>query len=109
MLRFISRFVGYWLLAAALVAAVVDGAKSIAASAVVTTPLGQTWTAIEALLTRGDATEAASNSTAPWPLDVALAWLLAAPTAGVAAALGLVLLVAGRKRRAASFGREFAT
>jgi hypothetical protein len=38
-----------------------------------------------------------------------LNWLLTAPTAVIAATLGLVLLVLGRKRRAASFGREFAT
>ena len=42
MLRFLSRFLGFWLVAAALVAGVVDGAKSIAASALVITPLAET-------------------------------------------------------------------
>jgi hypothetical protein len=109
MLRLLSRFLGYWLLAAALVAAVVDGAKSIAASAMVTTSVAETWATIQALLAPGEAVEAASSSTPPWPLDFMLNWLLTAPTAVIAATLGLVLLVLGRKRRAASFGREFAT
>ena len=109
MLRFLSRFLGYWLLAAALVAAVVDGAKSIAASAMVTTPVAETWATLRALLAPGDAVEAAGSSTPPWPLDFLLNWLLTAPTAVIAATLGLVLLVLGRKRRAAAFGREFAT
>ncbi len=109
MLRFLARFLGYWLVAAALVAVVVDGAKSIAASAFVTTPLADTWALIEPLVAGGHAAEPAAAAPAPWPLDVAAAWLLAAPTAAVAAALGVLLLRAGRKRRAASFGREFAT
>ena len=109
MLRFLSRFLGYWLLAAALVAAVVDGAKSIAASAMVTTSVAETWATLQALVASGEAVEAASSSTAPWPLDFIANWLLTAPTAVIAATLGLVLLVLGRKRRAASFGREFAT
>ena len=109
MLRFLSRFLGYWLLAAALVAAVVDGAKSIAASAMVTTSVAETWATIRALLAPGEAVEAVTTSTAPWPLDLAVTWVLTAPTAVIAATLGLVLLVLGRKRRAASFGREFAT
>ena len=108
MLRFLSRFLGYWLLAAALVAAIVDGAKSIAASAVVLTPIAETWALIAPLLAGGEAAEPAPAAPAPWPLDLALAWLTAAPTAAVLAALGFILLVAGRKRRAASF-REFAT
>ena len=43
MLRFLSRFLGFWLVAAAVVMGVVDGAKSIAASAVVTTSLAEVW------------------------------------------------------------------
>src|SRR5690606_5071230 len=43
MLRFIARFLGLWLLAGALVALVIDGARTIAASQMVMTPLGGLW------------------------------------------------------------------
>lgn len=43
MFRFLARFIGLWLVAGALIALVVDGAKSIAAGSIVTTPLGQLW------------------------------------------------------------------
>ena len=39
MLRTLARFLGIWLLAAALVVAVIDGAKSLAASEVVVTDM----------------------------------------------------------------------
>jgi hypothetical protein len=105
MLRFLSRLVGYWLVAGALVAAVVDGAKSIAASALVTTPLSESWATLAPLLS----IEPTAPTPPPWPLDVALAWLLAAPTAAVLIALGILFLIAGRKRRPAPFAGEYAT
>jgi hypothetical protein len=106
MLRFFARFVGFWLVAAALVAAVVDGAKSIAASALVITPVAATWTELTALLSRGEA-EAEGQWTAPWPLDIAVAWLLTFPTVAVLAGFGVFFLVLGAKRRRPSIGREF--
>jgi hypothetical protein len=105
MLRFLSRLAGYWLVAGALVAAVVDGAKSIAASALVTTPLSESWAALAPLLD----IEPAAPAAPPWPLDIGLAWLLAAPTTAVLMALGILFLVVGRKRRPASFTGEYAT
>jgi hypothetical protein len=106
MLRLLSRFLGYWLVAGALVAAVVDGAKSIAASAWVTTPLADTWAAVAA----GLGIEAGSL---PQPfsspaVDAAVAWLFAAPTAAVLAVLGFLFLAAGRKRRRILFSNEIA-
>ncbi len=106
MLRFIARLLGYWLIAAALVAAVVDGAKSIAASALVLTPVNETYTTLAAL-GQPDGTEVAIP-TAPWPFDMALTWLMAAPTAAVLAALGVVFLVLGAHRRRPFLSREFA-
>ncbi len=44
MFFFFCRLIGIWCLAATIVAAVVDGMKSIAAGRVVTTPLLQLWT-----------------------------------------------------------------
>lgn len=101
MLRFLSRFIGTWLVAAALVAAVVDGAKSIAASAVVITPLSQTLAMISS---QGTAGEPAAPA-----LGFVWSWLLGAPTAALLAALGFLFLAAGRKRRGPLLGPEIAT
>jgi hypothetical protein len=106
MLRFLSRMAGYWLVAGALVAAVVDGAKTIAAASLVTTPLSETWATLAPLLGAGEPIALAPS---PWPFEVALAWLLATPTAAVLMAIGVLLLVAGRKRRPASLAGEYAT
>ena len=103
MLRFASRFLGFWLLAAAVVATVVDGAKSIAASSLVTTSVGETWTMIAAL--SGNDPVAL---TAAGPLNYVLQWLLAAPTVAVLAIPGAVFLILGAKRRPPSLSREFA-
>ncbi len=110
MLRFVSRFLGCWLVAAALVAAVVDGAKSIAASALVLTPVAETWAALAALGAAPAADPAAAAAAPPpaWPLDALSAALLSAPTAAVLALLGFLFLVAGRKRRRTFLGREYA-
>jgi hypothetical protein len=107
MLRLVSRLFGYWLVAAALVLAVVDGAKSIAASAFIATPLSQSWATVTALGAAG--AEPLPLPTGPWPLDVFFTWLFAAPTAAVVLALGMLFLAAGQKRRRPVLGREFAT
>jgi hypothetical protein len=106
MLRFLARTVGYWIVAAALVAAVVDGARSIADSALILTPISESWASIAAFA----GWEAAAADLAAyivWPLDIAYMWLLAAPTAIVLAIIGVLLLLAGAKRRRPSIGREF--
>ena len=110
MLRFIARFAGYWLIAAALVAAVVDGAKSIAASALVLTPLAETWATLSANGEGGGEAVVPPSAGAPGaePLDAVVQWLLAAPTAAVLGIIGFLLLAAGRRRRRPALGREFA-
>ncbi len=105
MRRLLFRFIGIWLLAGALIGAVIDGAKSIAASAIVLTPLNGTL----ALLSGAQPTDAAARFAAPWPIDEALAWLLAAPAAAVLAVLGVLFLLAGARRRPHRLSREYAT
>ena len=105
MLRFLSRFLGIWLVAGALVAGVVDGAKSIAASRLVLTPLGESWTGLGTLVGGSGAGEGVA---APWPLDALLAWALSAPTLAVLAISGVLLLAAGRRRRSAYLSRGYA-
>jgi len=109
MFRFLARFLGIWLIAAALVMAVVDGARSIAASRLVLTPLSETSASLAAL--GGSDTESVAPLPAPlpWPLDIARVWLVAVPTVLVLAVPGVLLLVAGRKRRRFSLSREYAT
>ena len=48
MFRLIARFFGFWIFAAALIALVHDGARSIAASSLVVTSLGELWFSISA-------------------------------------------------------------
>ena len=106
MLRFISRFLGFWLVAAALVAAVVDGAKSIAASSLVTTSLGETWAIVAGISGNEPLLSAIANL--PWLVAAPINWLLAAPTVAVFGIIGVTLLVLGAKRRPPSLSREFA-
>jgi hypothetical protein len=47
-MRLFLRILGTWLLGLAVILAVIDGTKSLAASAWVMTPLIETWTAIYA-------------------------------------------------------------
>jgi hypothetical protein len=97
-MRTLLRMFGLVLLAAAVVAAVIDGTRSIADSAVLITPLEQSWRdvsppsleAAQAFVVR-QAGEAAWTSVA--------APLLRLPTAAVCAALALVFLFLGRARR----------
>ena len=46
MIGFLARFIGLWMIAGALVALVIDGTKTIAASTLTVTPLGQSWYSI---------------------------------------------------------------
>ncbi|GGF48170.1 hypothetical protein GCM10007301_04330 [Azorhizobium oxalatiphilum] len=43
MIRFLFRFLGFWLMAGAFVALVVDGTRSIAATDIVFTSAARTW------------------------------------------------------------------
>ena len=97
-MRTILRLIGMVLLAAAVVAAVIDGTRSIADQAVLITPLEQTWLEV-----------------APPTLDTArelvrrqlgeTAWtgfampVLRLPTAAVLGVLALIFMLLGRARR----------
>jgi hypothetical protein len=105
MLRFLARTLGFWLVAAAIVAGVVDGAKTIAASSLVITPLSETIAMIAAA---GKAEAPAIPADWPWLFALPFQFLLAAPTVFVVGAPGIALLVLGAKRRPPSLSREFA-
>lgn len=97
MLSFLARAVGLVLLAVAVVSAVLDLTRTVAASALVATPLGESWSAVSPG-TRALAQEAVSERLAPFVWDGPVTWLLALPTWAVFGALAVLLLWAGRRR-----------
>lgn len=98
MLRFLSRFLGLWLMAGALIALVVDAAKTIAAGEIVTTPLGLLWhTLSPATLNGAQAGIQRHVGTFLW--DPVIQSILVAPTFVVCGVLGALLLFAGRGKR----------
>ncbi len=98
MLRFLSRFVGLWLLAGALVAFVVDGAKTIAAGEIVMTPLGEMWSSVspESLIA---AEAAVVDGIGPFLWEQIIQRVLNAPGFAVFGILGALLMLAGRRKR----------
>jgi hypothetical protein len=102
MIRFLLRFIGLWLIAGGLVAIVVDGVRSIAASQLMITPLGQTWLDLDPAslaATQAFVEQNLEERFGTWIWDPAMLALLAVPTFAFLAALGGLLAWLGRKRR----------
>ncbi len=97
MLRFLVRLIGYGFVAAGFVALVIDGARSIANSQLLFTPLGE---ALHGLLRERYllVQPAIERHLHPLLWDPVALNLTLAPTAAVALALGFVLLWLGRRR-----------
>jgi hypothetical protein len=111
MIAFLASFVGLWLIAAGLVAVVVDGTKSIAASQMTITPLGQTWFALSrSSLTAFQAgiRQNLDATLGPWIWDILIQPVLSLPTWAVLGMLGAILVWAGqphgRRRRRPQMG-----
>jgi hypothetical protein len=102
MISFLARFVGLWLIAGALVALVIDGTKTIAASALSVTPLGRAWfvlspgTLVSAQQFVQQKMEAYIGH---WLWDPLIQWLLMLPTWAVFGVLGGWLAYVGSRRR----------
>ncbi len=102
MIRFLLRFLGLWILAAAFVCLVYDGTRSIAASDLVKTQLRDIWTAID------------QNSLARLkPAIENHAWnpvvqiVLDQPTWLVLGVIGAFLILLGRKKKPLiGYGRD---
>ena len=108
MIRFLFRFLGYWLLAGALVAAIIDGAKSIAASSVVTTQFAQHFRQLAPSLLERLEFGVQNNLGLPWLWDVVFVNILAWPSFAVLGVLALIFLLIGRRKRAPVVGDDFA-
>jgi hypothetical protein len=97
MLAFI-RFLAGVLLLVAVIAAVNDGTRSLAAGSLVSTPISEHWSKIApALFTAAQG--AVSRATHPLVWDLVLRKVLLVPTWALFGALGLLLAFAGRRRR----------
>jgi hypothetical protein len=102
MIGFVSRFVGIWFIAGALVALVIDAAKTIAASALTITPLGEAWSALSLASIMSVQTfvqQQIEPTIGAWLWDPVIQWLLLSPTWAVFGIVGFLLTYLGRRRR----------
>ena len=97
MLHFISRTIGIWLLAAAVVAGVVDGMKSIASTRIILTSAGQFWSTVSPGSLAS--AQASLHRLAPKLWDTVAAPTLQLPVWAVFLALGVLFMLLGIRRR----------
>jgi hypothetical protein len=97
MIRFLFRFVGFLILAAAFAALVYDGMKTIAGSEIHLTSLQTTWTNLHPASLQ--TLQPTLERHAAWLWDPFMANVLAAPTFLVLGVIGSLLLLIGRKKR----------
>ncbi len=104
MIRFIFRVLATFSLAVAVIMAVLDATRSIAADMIVITPLSESWRAVSPQTY--DAAEAAVGEVlAPYMWDPVTLTLLSAPGFAVFLVLALIFYTIGRRpeRRAGRF------
>ena len=102
MIGFLSRFVGLWFVAGALVALVIDATKSIAASALAVTPLGLAFyslTPTTLLYVQEFVQQQIEPYVGGWLWDPFIQWILLLPAWAVLGAIGFLLTYLGRRRR----------
>jgi hypothetical protein len=106
MIRFLLRFLGLWILAAAFLWLVIDGTKSIAGNALSFTQLGKTWYDLSpnSLQLLQPAIE---RHVAVWLWNPVIQTVLEQPTWLVLGVLGSVLILLGRKKKPLiGYGRD---
>lgn len=101
MIRFLFRFVGFWLLAGGFVALIVDGTRSIAAAALVFTSGGDAWFALSPGSLEKVETSARSGIPAVW--QSAILPLLSLPAFALLVVLGVAMMSIGRVRERSRF------
>ena len=104
MIRFLLRTLGLVLLAAAFIFLVIDGTKSIAANALfppLLTPLNETWTQLHEVVHAPSLQQLqpAIEQVSPWLWDPLTLAVLNAPTFAVIGAIGVILVVLGRRKK----------
>jgi hypothetical protein len=106
MIRFLFRFLGVLILAAAFILLVYDGAKSIADSRIYIYKLGQLWTDISA--SSLDSLKASAEAYLPVQVwDPVALTLLEQPAWLVLGVLGILSILIGRKKKPLiGYGRD---
>jgi hypothetical protein len=105
MIRFLLRFLGVFVLAAAFILLVYDGAKSIADSRVYIYRLGQLWTDVSAGSLQS--LQAAVEGTFAWLWNPVMLTLLEQPAWLVLAVIGILAILLGRKKKPLiGYGRD---
>jgi hypothetical protein len=98
MIRFLCRLLGLLIMAAAFIALVYDGTKSIAANRVLITKLGDAWHAIHSTSLQL-LQPAIERHIATWLWDPVMLQILTAPAWLVLGILGALLMLLGRKKK----------
>lgn len=104
-MRLLLRIIGTWLIGIAVVLAIVDGTRSLAANALATTSLGDTWTALGADSLAQLRAFIDTRFFGP-VLEPLLTAVLGAPGWLVLAVPGVLLAFAGRARRTRQYIRQ---
>lgn len=105
MIRFLLRFIGLWLLAAAFFFIVYDGVKSIADKTMTWTSLEKAWNELNSSSLQS--LQPVIERNAKWLWDPVMLKLLAMPTSAILGVLGILLIIAGRKKqRLIGYGRD---
>jgi hypothetical protein len=104
-MRLILRIVGTWLVGVAVILIVIDGTRSLAASRLVTSSLGETWGAVSAGSLDGLRRFIDTRFFGP-VLDPLLTALLGYPGFLVLGIPGILLILAGRPKSASPFVRQ---
>jgi hypothetical protein len=102
MIGFLSRFIGLWLIAGALVALVIDATKTIASSTLTVTPLGLAWANLSqaSLISAQQLVQQRLESyIGHWLWDPLIQSVLLLPTWAVLGVAGFLLTWLGRPRR----------
>ncbi|RWM11950.1 hypothetical protein [Mesorhizobium sp.] len=102
MLRFIFRLAAMIALAVSVIMAVIDTTRSVAASALVMTPLNASWLAVSPDTRAAFETYMRAKAN-PLVWDVAVAWVLSQPGFAVFAVLAFLLYAVGYRRRRHEF------
>lgn len=106
MIRFVFRFVGFCILAAAFVALLYDGTKTLAGTQVYFTKLGDTWNAVHSTSLQL-LQPAIERHVSPWLWEAVVLNILTAPTSLVLGILGALLILIGRKKKPLiGYGRD---
>lgn len=102
MLRFIFRLAAMIALSVSVIMAVIDTTRSVAASALVLTPLNTSWLAVSPD-TRAAFESYVRGKANPLVWDGAIAWVLAQPGFAVFAVLAFLFYAIGYRRRRHEF------